>query len=130
MLPDLATFIREGELFFGYSSKARTPYLVVAHFCTQLDKLLRDGHLAMGKRSHCNLLKEAEKLFCQPITIWTPHQVQALVNSKGTEWVSPEGQFYFRLYFWTMNWLPQISVTHQTLPLCYQQKWGPCCMIL
>ena len=36
------------------------------------------------------LLKEAEKLkFDQPITVWTPYQVKALVNSKGTEWLSP-----------------------------------------
>lgn len=27
--------------------------------------------------------------FDQPITVWTPHQVKALVNSKGTEWLSP-----------------------------------------
>ena len=35
-------------------------------------------------------LKEAEKLtFGQPITVWNPHQVQTLVSSKGTEWLSP-----------------------------------------
>lgn len=36
------------------------------------------------------LLKEAEKLiFDQPITVWTPYQVKALVNSKGKEWLTP-----------------------------------------
>ena len=36
------------------------------------------------------LLQEVEKLtFGQPITIWTPYQVQAIASSKGTEQLSP-----------------------------------------
>ena len=46
--------------------------------------------LPMAEASTTTLLKEAEKLmFGQPITIRTPHQVQALVSSKETEWLSP-----------------------------------------
>lgn len=36
------------------------------------------------------LLEERENLtFGQPVAIWTSHQVQSLINSKGTEWLSP-----------------------------------------
>lgn len=56
--------------------------------------------LPTGRSCYYNLLKEAEKLtFGQPIVLWTPHRVQALISSKGTELLSPEGGRKLELCF-------------------------------
>lgn len=96
-LPDLATFIREGKLFFGYNSN---PYSVVAHFYTQLDKVLGDGHLTMGKSSHCNLAKGSQK-----VVLSANRYMDSTPGSGFGKFLReqngypPEGQFYFRLCF-------------------------------
>lgn len=44
--------------------------------------------LPAGSRNYYKPAKGEEKLnFVQPVTIWTPYQ-EALVNSKGTKWLS------------------------------------------
>ena len=64
---------------------------MVAYFYKQLDQTTKGWPPCLrAVAATTTLLKEAEKLtFGQPITIWTAHQVQALVSSKGTEWLSP-----------------------------------------
>ena len=64
---------------------------VVAYFSKQWDKTAKGWAPCLRAVAATSiLLTEAEKLmFGQPITIWTLHQVQALVSSKGTEQLSP-----------------------------------------
>lgn len=63
---------------------------MVAYFSKQLNQTA-DGWLCLqAVAATTTLVKEAEKLMLdQPISIWTSHQVQALVSSKGTECLSP-----------------------------------------
>ena len=63
----------------------------LAYFSKQLNRTAKGWSLCLwAVAATTNLLKEPEKLtFGQPITICTPHQVQALVRSKGTERLSP-----------------------------------------
>ena len=65
---------------------------VVASVSEQLDQTAKGWPPCLQAVAPATiLLKEAEKLvFGQPITMQTKHQVQALVSSKGTEWLSPE----------------------------------------
>ena len=67
---------------------------MVAYFSKQLDQTAKGWPPCLrAAAATTTLLKEAEKLtFGQPVTLWTPCQVQAFISSKGTEWLSPEGQ--------------------------------------
>ena len=74
---------------------------VVAYFPKQLNQTSNFQGVAYLPTYATTLLKEGEKLtFGQPVTTWSSHQVQALVSSKGIEWLSLRG-----LCFKTTQWL-------------------------
>ena len=63
---------------------------MVAYFSKQLNQTANGWLCLQAVAATKTLLKEAENsMLGQPISIWTPHQVQALVSSKGTECLSP-----------------------------------------
>ena len=70
--------------------------------------------------SYYNPAKGAEKSkFGQSITIWTPHQFQALVSFKGTEWLSPRKSIRVQI----LSFLGKMECV--TIPLLLITS-GPC----
>ena len=46
-------------------------------------------HLPLGSSGHCSYVKEASKLTLgQPTIVYTPHQVQAVLETKGDRWMT------------------------------------------
>ena len=95
-LPDLAKhfdlYIYErSEITFGVLAQKLGPLTqLVAYFSKQLDQITKEWPPCLQAVAATTTLKEAEELmFGEPVTIWTSHQVQALVIPKGTEWLSP-----------------------------------------
>ena len=83
--------MRRGIAFWASAQKLGPLAQVIAYSSKQLDQTAEGWPPCLGAvAATTTLLKEAEKLtFGQPVTIWTPHHVQALVSSKGTEGLSP-----------------------------------------
>ena len=83
--------MREGGSPWGIRSKPGTLTRAVAYFSKQLGQATKGWPPCLrAEEATAALIKEAEKLmFGQPLTIWTPHQIQVLVSSKGTERLSP-----------------------------------------
>ena len=90
---DLYIHERRGTALGVLAQKLETLTRVVAYLSWQSDQTAKGWPpylLAVTATSALLRRLESEHLLSQSlITIWAPHQVQALVSSKGTEWLSP-----------------------------------------